>query len=178
MGSSWSGRTSGYSISANQLQVGSSGEQDIYWNSTSFGADQEAYVTLSSISLSGTEIGLTLKSQSSSGASPGLIDVLYNPGPQQVQVWTYHGSQGWVQRGTNMPVTFANGDQFGVRVRANGQVEVYKNGSLVGSRDVTAWPYYAQGGYIGLFMYNASNTVLDNFGGGPIGMAPTQTNTP
>ncbi|MCQ3976703.1 MAG: hypothetical protein DPW09_25010, partial [Anaerolineae bacterium] len=60
MGSSWSGTTTGYSISTNQLRVGSSGEQHIYWNSTSFGTDQEAYVTLSTINSSGVEVGLVL----------------------------------------------------------------------------------------------------------------------
>ncbi len=178
VGSAWSGTTAGYSISSNQLRVGSSGEQHIYWNSASFGADQEAYVTLSTINSSAAEIGLVLKSQSSSGYNAGLIEVLYNPGPQRVQVWTFQSSQGWVQRGANLPVTFVNGDQFGARAKANGQVEVYKNGVLVGTRDVTAWPNYAQGGYIGLFMYDASNTILDNFGGGTMGALPTPTNTP
>ncbi|GIK40303.1 MAG: hypothetical protein BroJett011_41360 [Chloroflexota bacterium] len=178
VGSAWSGTTAGYSISSNQLRVGSSGEQHIYWNSASFGADQEAYVSLSTINSSAAEIGLVLKSQSSSGYTAGLIDVLYNPGSQQVQVWTFQSSQGWVQRGANLPVTFVNGDQFGARAKANGQVEVYKNGVVVGTRDVTAWPNYAQGGYIGLFMYDASNTILDNFGGGTMGALPTPTNTP
>jgi hypothetical protein len=177
VGSAWSGRTGGYSISGNQLQVSGSGEQDIYWNSVSFGADQEAYVTLTAINASGAEIGLTLKAQSNSGASGGLIDVVYNPGTRQVQVWTYQATQGWVQRGANLAVTYANGDQFGARAKANGQVEVYRNGSMVGVREVTAWPNYAQGGYIGLFMYDASNTMLDNFGGGSVGVVPTPTAT-
>jgi len=70
---------------------------------------------------------------------------------------------GWIQRGVSIPVSFANGDQFGARARADGQVEVYKNGSLLGVRDVTAWPQNAQSGYIGLFSYNAGNFILDDF---------------
>ncbi len=178
IGASWSGRTSSYSLSSNQLRVGSNGEQDIYWNSASFGTEQEAYVTLST--MSGVEIGLVLKSQSNSSYNSGLIEVIYNPGPKQVQVWTFQTPQGWIQRGTNIPVTFVSGDQFGARAKANGQVEVYKNGSLIASRDVTAWPHYTKTGYIGLFMYNASATILDNFGGGSVTtlLAPTSTNTP
>jgi hypothetical protein len=65
-----------------------------------------------------------------------------------------------------MAVTFANGDQFGARATASGQVQVYRNGMLLGTRDVTAWPYYANGGYIGLWFINAGNAVFDNFGGG------------
>ncbi len=178
LGGNWSGIVAGYSITSNQLRVSNSGEQDIYWNGSSFGADQEAFVTISTIGVGSVEIGLALKSQSSSSYSPGLIDVLYDPGSQQVQVWTFHSTQGWIQHGSHIPATFINGDQFGVRARANGQVEVYKNGSLIGSRTVTAWPYYTQGGYIGLFMLSASGTVLDNFGGGMMGTLPTSTPSP
>lgn len=178
LGINWSGRTAGYTIAANQLTVSSTGEQDIYWNNSLFGADQEVFVTLTAINLNSIEIGLGLKSQSSSGFTPGIIDVLYNPAGNVVQVWTYQSSQGWVQRGANIPATFVNGDQFGARAKANGQVEVYRNGVLIGVRDATAWSYYAQGGYIGLFMYSANNTVLDNFGGGTMGISPTPTASP
>jgi hypothetical protein len=62
-------------------------------------------------------------------------------------------------------VTFVNGDQFGARARANGTVEVYRNGVLLGTRDVTGWPYYANGGYLGLWFIYAEDAVLDDFGG-------------
>jgi hypothetical protein len=35
--------------------------------------------------------------------------------PPSGQVWTYTSSQGWVQRGADISVTFANGDVFGYR---------------------------------------------------------------
>jgi hypothetical protein len=95
-----------------------------------------------------------------------VLEVLYNPPGNKVQIYTYTSSQDWVQRGTDIPVTFAAGDVFGARAKADGTVEVYKNGTLVGSRDVTAWPYYANGGKIGLWMIFAGGTVLDDFGGG------------
>jgi hypothetical protein len=114
----------------------------------------------------GNEHALILKSQSSSSTSNGVLYVMYDHTSQVVQVWTYHPSQDWVQRGANIPVSFAAGDQFGVRAKADGTVEVYKNGTLLGSRSITAWPFYNSGGYIGLWMVNANAARLDSFGGG------------
>jgi hypothetical protein len=98
-----------------------------------------------------------------------------------VQVWTYSAAQGWVQRGADIPVTFVNGDQFGVRVSASGQVRVYRNGTLLASRDISGWTYAASGGAIGLWIDQASNTLLDDFGGGnvtTIVSTATPTSTP
>lgn len=175
IGSNWSGQTSGYGIVSSQLDVGTS--EDIYWNGTTFGADQEAYMTLTTIDPNGSEIGLILKSQSNSSII-GMIVVVYNPVPKSVQVWTYTTAQGWQARGNVIPVTFVNGDQFGARAIANGNVEVYRNGTLLATSSVTGWPSYAGGGYIGIFPLAASNTVLDNFGGGTRVTIPTATNTP
>jgi hypothetical protein len=47
IGSNWSGQTGGYTIAANKLDVGNGGY--IFWNPSSFGAEQEAYITLSNI---------------------------------------------------------------------------------------------------------------------------------
>jgi hypothetical protein len=173
IGNNWSGAAGGYAIAANQLDVitaaGLTGGQ-INWNAASFGADQEVYVTLSNIDLTAnTEHDLILKAQSASNWENGVIEVWYDSVGHKVQVWTYTSAQGWVQRGTDIAATFVNGDRFGARARANGQVEVYRNGTLLGSRDVTAWPYYAGGGYIGLWFIDTSNALLDDFGGGTIG---------
>jgi hypothetical protein len=71
-----------------------------------------------------------------------------------------------VQYGGNIPVTFVNGDQFGARARPDGTVEIYRNGILLATRSITSWPFYANGGYIGLWWVNAPGALLDNFGGG------------
>jgi hypothetical protein len=168
IGGQWSGATTGYRIVSNRLDVGVS--EDIYWNAGLFGADQEAFITLSAIDPNGYELGLILKAQSIGSVGAGLLDVLYDPIGRGVQIWTYQVPQGWIQRGATIPITFVNGDQFGARVRSNGQVEVYRNGALVATRDVSAWPFYAGGGGIGLWMLNASNAVLDDFGGGTVGV--------
>ena len=105
--------------------------------------------------------------------------VLYDSYNDIVQVWTYDLTNGWVQHGSNISVTFSNGDQFGARAKSNGDVEVYKNGALLATRSVTAWEFYDDGGYIGLWFANATDALLDNFGGGDVvsGPTPTPTNT-
>jgi hypothetical protein len=55
---------------------------------------------------------------------------------------------------------------LGARATSAGSIEVYRNGSLLGSRDVSAWTHASAGGYIGLWLANAANVVLDDFGGG------------
>jgi hypothetical protein len=164
LGSNWSGQVNGYSIVSSALDVGKGG--NIFWKPTSYSPNQEVYVQLTNIDPSASEIDLLLKAQSNKSYGSGVIEVLYNPSSKQVQVWTYTNSQGWVQRGVSIPVTFVNGDQFGARATSSGQVSVYRNGVLLGTSNVTAWPNYAMGGYVGLWFVNAPNMVVDNFGGG------------
>lgn len=168
IGTGWSGYPAAFSIASNQLDVVATGSNTyLLWNAASFGADQEAFVTLTQIDASATnQHQLILKSQSNKNVTTGLIAVRYDGAGHTVQVWTYHSTQGWVQYGTSIPVTFGNGDQFGARARPDGTVEVYRNGVLLGTRNITSWPYYSNGGYIGLWMVNAPSALLDNFGGG------------
>ena len=97
----------------------------------------------------------------------GLIEVWYSPSGNVVQVWTYSPDQDWVQRSGDIPVTLQAGDVLGVRAHAAGWVEIYHNGMSVGIVDVTAWPYYANGGRIGLWLENIT-TIVDDFGGGNV----------
>jgi len=179
VGSNWSGATSSYSISTNQLLVGSvTYGSEIYWNPASYGADQEAYFTFAQVNSAATAQGLVLKAQSNTGWGNGLLSVYYVPSSGVVQVWTYTPSQNWAQRGSSISATFANGDQLGARAKANGDVEIYKNGSLLGTVNVTAWPLYNSGGYIGMGFVSASGARVDDFGGGTISSGPTATPTP
>ena len=54
----------------------------------------------------------------------------------------------WVQRGTDLPVTFVNGNQFGARAKSNGTIEIYRNGILIDSHAASGWTYSANSGYI------------------------------
>ncbi len=164
IGLSWSGSKSGYAIASNRLDVGSGGY--LIRNPSKFGANQEAYVTLTTIDTAATEIDLVLKAQSTTSYLSGAMRVVYKPTTQVVQVWTYTLLSGWVQRGTNLSVTYVNGDRFGARTFSNGQVEIYRNGTLVGTRNASFWSFASSTGYVGLWMTSASNAILDDFGGG------------
>ena len=75
----------------------------------------------------------------------------------------------WTQHGADIPLTLAAGDQFGARAKADGTVEVYKNGALVGRVTVdSSWPYRTSGGKMGVWLIDARNTVLDDVGGGTL----------
>ncbi len=177
LGTGWGGSTGSYSITSNQLDVGTGG--NIHWSGSVFGANQEAFVTLSTIDPNSAEIDLLLKSQSTTNYSPGVIEVWFKPSTKQVQVWTYSTAQGWVVRGSPIAAPFVAGDQFGARVNAAGLVSVYRNGVLLGTANVSAWTYAASGGAIGLWFDTSSNSLADNFGGGnAVIVAPTATPVP
>ena len=177
IGAAWTGTANGFAISSNRLAV-SNGEE-IYWSGTSYGSVQEVYVTLSSVASTANEIGLILKAQAGNGADTSLIQVFYSPLQQVIQVWTYTASSGWQQIGSNIAATFAAGDRFGARVLSDGTIDVYRNSQLLGSRNPLSWLYRLSGGYIGLLMYSANGTQLDDFGGGNVSTTPpTATQVP
>lgn len=175
LGANWFSSTGGYAVASNRMDIGSGGE--VFWGATQFGAEQEAFTRFLTIGPSGSDNALLLKSQSRTTYTGGVIAVTYRPQFQAAQVLTYSNAQGWAQRGANIPVTLASGDQLGARARSNGSVEVYKNGILIGTRDASGWTYSANGGYVGMWFIGASNAFADDFGGGNIS-GSVVTNTP
>jgi PKD repeat protein len=162
IGANWAGATGGYSVNGNRLDVESGGA--LYWN-TAFGTDQEVYVTLSAIDANAQEIDLLLKGQGTGECN--VLEVWYDPRAGRVQVWTCHGSGVWTQHGANISATFQAGDRFGARARPDGTVEVYRNGTRIGTVAISsAWPYRGSSGRIGVWMLQAPATFLDDFGGG------------
>jgi hypothetical protein len=164
IGANWTGNTGTFAINGSQLNT-INGHASIFW-STPFGTTQEVYVTLKSINTAAEEIDLLLKSQSNTTWGSGLLEVWYEPSTQIVRVITFTMAQGWVQRGPNIPVTFAAGDRFGAKARADGFVEVYRNTTLLATVDARGWTYATSGGYTGLWIVNGQNTQLDDFGAG------------
>ena len=159
IGTSWVGDSSGFTIQTNQLR--GVANKSIY-RTTSFGASQEVYVQLKSALSSGQSFGLHLRAINNYWSS-GVIEVAYTHGTG-LAVLTYDGTA-WSPRGNTVALSLASGDVLGVRAKASGVVEVYKNGSLVNSVNVSAWAGYARSGQIGL--WNGTGTKLfDNFGGG------------
>ncbi len=159
IGTSWVGDKSGFTIQTNQLRGVTN--KSIY-RATSFGTPQEVYVQLKSALSSGQSFGLHLRAINNYWSS-GVIEVAYTHGTGLV-VFTYDGTT-WSPRGNTVALSLANGDVLGVRAKASGVVEIYKNGVLVNSVNVSAWAGYARVGQIGL--WNGAGTKLfDNFGGG------------
>jgi exopolysaccharide biosynthesis protein len=164
IGASWGGSTAGYKIASNQLGLSTGGY--IFWKTVSFGPNQEAFIKFVTINNKASTMNLELKSQNNSSLV-ALLEIRYNPSNKTIAVYTFTTAQGWVRRGTNVRATFINGDQLGARATAAGKVNVYKNGVLLTTVDITAWPYYASGGYIGLEVLGSTAVILDDFGGGP-----------
>jgi hypothetical protein len=197
LGSSWSndGNTASiFRISptslvgfTNQAQVRGTG--NTAWtppaNAGVFGADQEAFFTFTQVSTAATEQALLLKF---SGSSPGsnnatLIEVQYNRTANTVLVRTKNAGQSLGSATTRGTITsaqvgaaFGPGDQLGARVRSDGTVRVFRNGTQIGpavtipltGAGSSAWAG-SGGGRIGL-RFNGATTAsdarLDNFGGG------------
>ncbi len=168
IGNTWSGETSEFSISSNRLTVNTNGAL-VVWNGEAFGADQEAYITFSGLNTAGeSEHDLALKVQGVEPMQDSRIEVDYFGAQHRVVIGTLDSTYGWREYGASISVTFNDGDQFGARALSDGTVEVYKNGSLIARRNVSSWPYYAEGGSIGLVFYNAQGATVDDFGGGTL----------
>jgi glucose/arabinose dehydrogenase len=171
VGGSWVDEIAGLTINANKLALTSSSASTV-WSGGTFGADQEAFVSLDAITSAGSsEHDLMLKVQGQSW-STGHIEVRYDKGGARIQINTYAPSQSWIQRGVIPSVTLSPGDRLGARAYANGTIEVYRNGLVIGSASVGNWPYASLGGRIGLTLGNAAASRLDNFGGGTFILNP------
>jgi RHS repeat-associated protein len=92
-------------------------------------------------------MGLALKVSANGSVVQSAIEVFYSQVGECVHVWTYDG---------------------------DGQVKVYRNGSLLLTADVSGWPHYQAGGAVGVWIVDAEAARLDDFGGGnaPLGRAP------
>ena len=164
IGSNWLGATQNYSIATNTLQNVGGNTDPIFWQS-SFGADQEVFMTITSMDTTASEVDLVLKAQDTTPCN--LIEVWYQPSRGTAQVWTCHNWGTWTQHGSDIPLSLAAGDQFGARAQADGTVTVYKNGTAVGSATIdSSWPYVANSGYGGIWLIDAPGTILDDVGGG------------
>jgi hypothetical protein len=175
----WGGQTWSYVFNpaAGIVAQGSGG---IYWKLESFGPDQEAYFTFTDVSQTATRQDLLLKLGGLVvgdliGSQSYLIDVGYNVTDRTVQVRSLFPGNVWHTNEIFGGIDFAVGDTFGARATVGGLVEVYRNGLLIGRADLSTgsnpWPYYADGGLIGLwFEWPVSTTPdgasLTDFGGG------------
>jgi hypothetical protein len=173
LGATWSGSVGlgKYKIAQEQVNVGSGGP--VYWVPSSFGVNQEAYVTFVNIDGNADEQDLLLKVQSGGAANhhKGEIEVDYQPRSNTVSVQTLlPGAASWTIY-PSQELTFRNGDQMGARVLSTGEVRIYRNHVMVAAvmLNVTDQAFFdSRGGQIGLWFQNAPQAVFDDFGGGNV----------
>jgi hypothetical protein len=176
LGSNWDGDTGNlttFRVRTNTASVRATGIA--WWRvGPEFGANQEAFFTLTKLSSAASQQGLLLKGKSlGSTTKSSYIKVVLTPG-NHVQIWTKRANHSAVLQLTFSAVFVAN-DKLGVRTGSDGTVTVYKNGTVIGSRNVTsgtnAWPasLAGAGGRIGVTFTgttSGNDAHLDDFGGG------------
>ncbi len=143
------------------------------WTGGSFGPDQEAYITLSTISPGAPEQDLMLKVQGQGGGLPH-IEIRYDAAVNIVMINTFDYVNSWKIWNT-YPTTFAPGDRLGARAYSNGVIAVYKNSTLLGAVSAHDWMHAGDGGYLGLTLSGAHATRFEDFGGGNLAFT---SNTP
>jgi hypothetical protein len=167
LGSPWAADVAGLGVQNNAM-VQTAGYGFPIWDGDVFGPDQEAYITFKTITGSAApERDLVLKAQGTT-SSVAHIEVRYDASLAQVDVGTYQPGVGWLVQGDPIPATFAAGDRFGVRTYSNGDVEVYKNSTKIGTRPLLGWPFIDNGGRIGLTIDAINRGSFDDFGGGDV----------
>lgn len=159
-------RLTGYQVVNKQLDISSGGP--IYWKAGAFGPTIEAYATFLRVDPDDGEQALLLKVQGE-GNNPdyrqGAIKVVYDANARVVRVETIEpGQNSWTVR-SSFAATLHDGDQLGARALADGQVAVFLNGQQVGAADAGSF-FVNKRGRIGLWFRDASDAVLDDFGGG------------
>jgi hypothetical protein len=117
LGPNWAGNTWAFSILSNRL-VADGASNPAYWNPATFGADQEAYVTISTLDPNLGAFALILKLQGDIWFTDGALAVAYYQDLPRVVVYActpdvtaYMGE---------IPVTLASGDQLGARATLDG----------------------------------------------------------
>ena len=170
-GASWAfgATTLTYRIAGNRLDVQLGGP--IVWAPAAFGTSQEAFVTLAAVDTRSPSQGVLLKVQTGSVPNAGAISVVYDAIAQRVRVSTLRTSVPVWQPYAGIAATFVHGDQLGARALPNGTVEVYKNGTRVGTVTLSSSDqafFNSKGGRIGLWTLAAPGAFFDAFGGGTV----------
>ena len=171
LGSNWAGLTdqSFYKLASNRVDVQLGGP--VVWKPTTYGINQAAFVTLSTLDGLSPSQGVLLKVQSGTIPNGGAIAVVYDSLAKAVRVSTLRlNTPAWTTYG-NTPATVANGDKLTGCVKADGTVRVYQNNTLLITVILNAADqsfFNAKGGKIGLWAVAAPNAFLDDFGGGAL----------
>lgn len=165
LGPNWAGATStgSYRI-VNKTAYADAGGLAL-WKPASFGSDQIACATLSSITAKGRHHTIALKAQGTDFGK-GVILVSYDDKLKSVTVeYRDVPNYKWVSAGS-WSKTMVVGDELSARALPNGDLQVFVNDVLVGTTNTGTF-YSSKGGYIGVF-YDSTRAYFDNFGGGSI----------
>ncbi|NHC13296.1 RCC1 domain-containing protein [Motilibacter deserti] len=171
VGSDWAGTvgTAFYRVSGRALDVRAGGPL-VY--RAPFGTTQEAQITLTDVDPRSHAVGVLLKAQTGSIPSAGAISVTYDAKEKAVEVSTLRvGTLSWKVY-TGKAVTFADGDVLRARVTAAGDVQVYRNATLVTTVTLSAADkafFNPKGGQIGIWAHPSTSGLVDDFGGGTVG---------
>lgn len=168
LGTNWNGG-SGAQISSNRVLLDTAaGVNNVLWNQTAFGSNQEAYFTITDLNVASTSTNLSVlvKKQSNDTGSNNYIKLRFIPATSDVEIWVVDsgGSRKvWVDKNFSVHV----GDVVGVRVEGM-DLKVYVNGTLLHTQDISSYEYVTSSGYIGFRYQIASGDTLgiDDFGGG------------
>lgn len=177
VGANWEGLagTNFYKLTSNQLDVELGGP--LLWKPSTFDTSQEAFVTLTTIDPKSRSQGVLLKVQTSSIPNAGAISVTYEAVAKAVRVSTVRlGTNGAWTLYKATAATFANGDVLKARALASGDVQIYKNGTLLTTVTLNAADknfFNAKDGKIGIWTGLAPKAVLDDFGGSTIAASST-----
>jgi hypothetical protein len=136
------------------------------WGDAEFGPNQEVFVTLRDVSGGAPETDLMLKVQGLAWTD-GYLEIRYDATQHKIGVNSYTPGSGWNGYGS-IPAELKSGDQFGARADSTGQLQVFVNGSRVGTVSVASWPYAANGGRVGLLLVAPQEDRYDDFGGGDV----------
>jgi len=164
LGLSWLGNTDGYRVKNRRLEYVTGPGFAVLWHEP-FAEEQEVFATLAAIDETQPEINIVLKAQELSDCE--LFEVMYAPNERKLQ-FNYCTAGEWHQV-DSLPIELKAGDQLGARARAGARLDVFVNGVLAKGVDISAFPYHAGGGRIGVnCQTTGSGAVLawDDFGGG------------
>jgi hypothetical protein len=173
IGARWGNQPAGFRLVNSRLELLASGVA--VWRPGTYGPDQEAFVTFTSLDLTGGsthEVGLVLKAALAGDALSTGLKAVYAPAAGEVRVAWYDAASGWRPAGAPVKVAFQAGDRFGVQATNDNKVAFFRNGvkvaSIAGSFPVSL------GGAIGVYaeIAGATMAVVDNFGGGNVSAGP------
>ena len=175
VGADWSATSGTNNFRINNQQLESSTlSGNLLWMKGNFGDNQEVQGTLTLVGNSSAKTtrwqGLFLKvnggNPNSRNASAIQVRFAATKG---VEVRTKVAGGNWVKQATFL-ADFSNGDTLAARSQNDGMVAIYKNGTLIGSINVSTgpnpWPSTLAlgGGQVGVY-YNFAGGRMDNFVG-------------